>query len=283
LARDLDQFRQRIALVAHLRGLSPSEVNEYIKRRLGLVGYHEDGPFSSDALTLIAKWSGGVPARINGLCFSVLAAADRSENEPLDVSSVRMAIAMEDLSSPAGGIRAYALSPRARWLAGAVSIALFMTFTAIFSYQWLISMPTASAKHVASALPPARSVFSNSPAMEVASAAPEAESVDAETSGHSAESRRGVEQIVVPSGSGKLDNFETKIVPMDSESQPANARSINIVSEIRRGSDFMRKGQYEEAIRAFDAALALGADWRDVSGKIGRARRAAAAERRVLQ
>jgi tetratricopeptide (TPR) repeat protein len=274
--------------------LSPSEVNEYIKRRLGLVGYHEDGPFSSDALTLIAKWSGGVPARINGLCFSVLAAADRSENEPFDVSSVRKAIAiMEDLSSPAGGIRAYAVSPQVRWLARAVTIALFMTFTTVFSYQWLISIPTASAKHVASALPPARSVFSNSPAMEVVSEAPAAESADAEaaaaesadaeTPGHSVESGRGAEQIVVPSGSGKLDNFETKIVPMDSESQPANARSINIVSEIRRGNYFMRKGQYEEAIRAFDAALELGADRRDVSGKIGRARRAAAAERRVLQ
>jgi tetratricopeptide (TPR) repeat protein len=168
-----------------------------------------------------------------------------------------------------------------------------MTFTTVFSYQWLISIPTASAKHVASALPPARSVFSNSPAMEVVSEAPAAESadaeaaaaesVDAETPGHSVESGRGAEQIVVPSGSGKLDNFETKIVPMDSESQPANARSINIVSEIRRGNYFMRKGQYEEAIRAFDAALELGADRRDVSGKIGRARRAAAAERRVLQ
>jgi type II secretory pathway predicted ATPase ExeA len=280
---DLEQFRQRVALVAHLRALSPSEVNEYIKCRLGLVGYHEDRPFTSDALTLIAKWSGGVPARINGLCFNALTAADRSENEPLDVSNVRKAIAIVDLSSPAGRIRAYTVSPQARWLAGAVSIALFMTFTAIFSYRRLISMPAASTQHVVSALPPARSVFSNSPAMEVVSAAPQAESVDAETDGRSPESERGVERIVVPSGSGKLNNFETKIVPMDSESQPANARGTNIVSEIRRGNGLMRQGQYEQAIRAFDAALALGADWREVSGKIDRARRAEATERRVLR
>jgi len=119
--------------------------------------------------------------------------------------------------------------------------------------------------------------------MEVVSAEPEAESVGAETPAHSPESGRAPERIVVPSGSGKLNNFETKIVAMDSESQPANARGTNIVREIRRGNGLMRQGQYEQAIRAFDAALALGADWRDVSGKIGRARRAAAAERRVLQ
>jgi type II secretory pathway predicted ATPase ExeA len=283
LAPEVEHFRKRVAVVAYLRALSRSEVNEYIKCRLRLVGYHADGPFTSNALTLIAKWSRGVPARINALCFNALAAADHAENKPLDVSSVRKAIAIVDFGSPAGGIRAYTNSPRARWSTWAVSIGLFMTFTAMLSYRWLISMPTVSAQHGASAPLAAPSVFSNSPAMDVVLGASKAESVDVDTPGRSPESGPGAERIAVPRGSGKLNTFETKIVPVDSESQPANARSTNIVTEIRRGNGLMRQGQYEEAIRAFDAALALGAAWRDVSGKIDRARRAEAAERRVLQ
>jgi hypothetical protein len=234
-------------------------------------------------LKLIAKWSRGVPARINTLCFNAFSAADRAENEPLDVSSVRKAIAIVDFSSPTGGIRACTRSPGARWLPWAVSIALLMTFTAMLSYGWLISMPTVSAQHGASAHLNARSVISNSPAMDVVSAAPKAESVDAETPGRAPESEHGGERTAVPSGSGKLNNFETKILPVDPESPPANARSANIMSQIHRGNGFMRQGQYEEAVRAFDAALALGAEWRDVSSKVDRARRAEATEKRVLQ
>jgi hypothetical protein len=45
----------------------------------------------------------------------------------------------------------------------------------------------------------------------------------------------------------------------------------------------MKRGHYKQAIRAFKAARALGADSRDVSTKIDGARRAEATERRVLQ
>jgi hypothetical protein len=164
-----------------------------------------------------------------------------------------------------------------------MSIALIMTFTALLSYHQLISMPMAFAPHAASAPLNSPSLISNSPAMDLVSAAPKAGSVDAKTPVRSPQSGRGADRIAVPRGSGKPNNFGTKIVPLDSESQPANARSRNIVGELRRGNGFMRQGHYKEAIRAFNAALALGADGRDVSGKIARARRAEATERRVLQ
>jgi MSHA biogenesis protein MshM len=279
----VEQFRQRVAMVAHLRALSRSEVNEYIKRRLAFVGYHGDAPFTSGALALIAKWSKGVPARINALCFNALAAADRAANKPLEISSVRQAIALMDFSSAAGGIRAYTSSPRARWLAGAMSIALIMTFTTMLSYHRVISMRMVSAQRAASATLSAPSIISNSAAIDPVSAAPKAESVDAETRGRSPESGRGAERMAVPSESGKRNNFENRVVRVHSESQPVNARCRNIVGEIHRGNGFMRQGHYEQAIRAFDAALSLGADWRDVSSRIHRARRAEATERRILQ
>ncbi len=164
-----------------------------------------------------------------------------------------------------------------------MSIALIITFTAVLSYHRLISMRMVSAQRAASATLSAPSIISNSASIDPVSAAPKAESVDAETRGRSPESGLGAERMALPSNSGKRNNFENRVVRMDSESQPVNARSRNIVSQIRRGNRFMRQGHYQKAIRAFDAALSLGADRRDVSGKIDRARDAEATERRVLQ
>ena len=77
----LVQLRQRIAVLASLKALTPTETAEYIEFRLRTAGWSDKLVFSSDALDQIAESSQGVPRRINNLCFSSLQeafTADRS-------------------------------------------------------------------------------------------------------------------------------------------------------------------------------------------------------------
>ena len=68
----LVQLRQRIAVLANLRSLTPDETAAYIEHRLRAAGWCDKIIFSSDALDQIAESSAGVPRRINNLCFNAL-------------------------------------------------------------------------------------------------------------------------------------------------------------------------------------------------------------------
>ena len=68
----LVQLRQRIAVLANLRSLTPDETAAYIEHRLRAAGWCDKIIFSSDALDQIAESSEGVPRRINNLCFNAL-------------------------------------------------------------------------------------------------------------------------------------------------------------------------------------------------------------------
>ena len=68
----LVQLRQRIAVLANLKSLTPAETAAYIEHRLRAAGWSDKMLFSSDALDQIAESSGGVPRSINNLCFNAL-------------------------------------------------------------------------------------------------------------------------------------------------------------------------------------------------------------------
>jgi general secretion pathway protein A len=68
----LVQLRQRVAVLANLRSLTPAETAAYIEHRLRAAGWSDKLLFSSDALDQIAESSGGVPRSINNLCFNAL-------------------------------------------------------------------------------------------------------------------------------------------------------------------------------------------------------------------
>ena len=68
----LVQLRQRVAVLANLRTLTPDETAAYIEHRLRAAGWSDKLLFSSDALDQIAESSGGVPRSINNLCFNSL-------------------------------------------------------------------------------------------------------------------------------------------------------------------------------------------------------------------
>jgi type II secretory pathway predicted ATPase ExeA len=68
----LVQLRQRIAVLSSLKALTPTETAAYIEHRLRAAGWRDKMIFSSEALDQIAESSGGIPRRINNLCFNAL-------------------------------------------------------------------------------------------------------------------------------------------------------------------------------------------------------------------
>jgi len=86
---NLVQLRQRIAVLANLKSLTASETAAYIEHRLRAAGWNDKILFSSDALDQIAESSGGVPRRINNLCFNALLEAFRRKLEFVDADIVR--------------------------------------------------------------------------------------------------------------------------------------------------------------------------------------------------
>jgi general secretion pathway protein A len=68
----LVQLRQRIAVLSSLQTLSAAETAEYIEHRLRASGWEGTPLFTEEAMAQIARSSGGVPRRINNLCFNSL-------------------------------------------------------------------------------------------------------------------------------------------------------------------------------------------------------------------
>lgn len=68
----LEQFKQRIAVYYHLRGLNRNETQRYILHRLSLVSSHYHDIFTPRAIDLIHEQSHGIPRVINLICDSCL-------------------------------------------------------------------------------------------------------------------------------------------------------------------------------------------------------------------
>jgi general secretion pathway protein A len=85
----LVQLRQRVAVLANLRSLTPIETAAYIEHRLRASGWSDKVLFSSDALDQIAESSGGVPRSINNLCFNALLEAFHRGLEFVDADIVK--------------------------------------------------------------------------------------------------------------------------------------------------------------------------------------------------
>jgi general secretion pathway protein A len=71
----LVQLRQRVAVLSNLNALNAAETAEYVVCRLLASGWNGNQIFTPEALALVAESSGGVPRRINNLCFNALLAA----------------------------------------------------------------------------------------------------------------------------------------------------------------------------------------------------------------
>ncbi len=62
---NMEQLHQRLIAAAQLKPLDFKQTVDYIEHRLHCVGWENDPAFSEEALSLIHKFSAGVPRRIN--------------------------------------------------------------------------------------------------------------------------------------------------------------------------------------------------------------------------
>lgn len=69
------QFKQRISLRAHLNPLSPKETALYIRRRLQVAGFSNGEIFERRSVSLIHRYSSGIPRLINVVCDNSLLTA----------------------------------------------------------------------------------------------------------------------------------------------------------------------------------------------------------------
>jgi len=101
LARpELAQLRQRIAVQTQLDPLSPAEVARYVNHRLHVAGYQGQELFTSPALDLVARYSGGIPRLINVVCFNALSLGFAGRYNQINPDIVREAAKDVALDTP---------------------------------------------------------------------------------------------------------------------------------------------------------------------------------------
>jgi putative secretion ATPase (PEP-CTERM system associated) len=88
--RELGQLRQRIIASYHLGPMNAGETREYIRYRLGAVGWDNDPAIDEDAFAEIHHYTGGVPRRINILCTRLLLFGFLEERHTVDAATVRL-------------------------------------------------------------------------------------------------------------------------------------------------------------------------------------------------
>jgi general secretion pathway protein A len=98
--QDLRQFKQRIALRLYIDRLTPSEVQQYITFRWVKAGARDVPPFTSDAMSGIIQWSGGIPRLVNSICDTALLMAYGDESPLVGLNYIRAAATNLALAQP---------------------------------------------------------------------------------------------------------------------------------------------------------------------------------------
>jgi type II secretory pathway predicted ATPase ExeA len=96
---ELEQLQQRISIFAKLEPFGPEETARYIAHRLQIAGYEGEPLFSPGALRVISEQSGGIPRKINGLCFNALSLGCAMGRKQVDIGIMQEAIADRDVES----------------------------------------------------------------------------------------------------------------------------------------------------------------------------------------
>ena len=101
---ELRQLRQRIAIRRKLVPLPDAEVKAYIKHRLSLVGTSVDEVFTNGAISLICRYSKGIPRVINLLCDNAFLVGYALTKKKVDEAIIQEVIRdMEGETSPREG------------------------------------------------------------------------------------------------------------------------------------------------------------------------------------
>jgi putative secretion ATPase (PEP-CTERM system associated) len=86
---ELIQLRQRININYHIAPLSVEEIARYIKHRLMIAGNEQVMDLTPDVLSLIQRFSRGIPRLINILCDFTLLTAFVEGRKKVDIETVR--------------------------------------------------------------------------------------------------------------------------------------------------------------------------------------------------
>jgi general secretion pathway protein A len=89
---DLVQLAQRVRLRFHLTPLSKQDMRSYVEHRLMIAGSEGRKIFSDDAMSLVFRYTGGVPRLVNTLCDTSLMSAFAVDKDTVDVEEVQAAI-----------------------------------------------------------------------------------------------------------------------------------------------------------------------------------------------
>lgn len=79
----MEQLHQRLIAATHLEPLTFEETVDYVFHRLSCVGWKNDPSFTDESLSLIHKFSAGVPRRINLICHRLFLHAGLKDKHEL--------------------------------------------------------------------------------------------------------------------------------------------------------------------------------------------------------
>ncbi len=89
---ELVQLAQRVRLKFHLTPLSRQDLKAYVEHRLEVAGAAGRAIFSDEALSVVYRYTGGVPRLINTLCDTSMMTAFAIDKDTVDVAEVQAAV-----------------------------------------------------------------------------------------------------------------------------------------------------------------------------------------------
>ena len=93
------QLRQRISSVIRLEPFTQEETSAYINHRLWVAGYNGPDLFTPGARIAVGQYTGGIPRRINTLCFNALSIAYAMDAKKIDTKIIEEAASDVEIES----------------------------------------------------------------------------------------------------------------------------------------------------------------------------------------
>jgi general secretion pathway protein A len=93
------QLRQRISSVIRLEPFTQEETSAYINHRLWVAGYNGPDLFTPGARIAIGQYTGGIPRRINTLCFNAMSIAYAMDANKIDTKIIEEAASDVEIES----------------------------------------------------------------------------------------------------------------------------------------------------------------------------------------